>query len=57
MTLTGKSAPLRSSLALQYESFLNHQKAAINKQPKAKNIKTKDEAQELQPRSENPGNQ
>jgi hypothetical protein len=28
MTLTGKSAPLQSSLALQYESFLNDGEAS-----------------------------
>ena len=55
MTFTGMSAPLRSGTRLQYESFLSHQKAAINEQLKAKNIKTKDEAQELHPRNENPG--
>jgi GNAT superfamily N-acetyltransferase len=53
MTLTGRSAPLRSGTRLQYESFLSHQKAANNKQATAKNIKTKGEAQELQPRNEN----
>lgn len=54
MTLTGRSAPLRSGTRLQYESCLSHQKAAINKQPESQKIKTEDEAQELQPRSENP---
>ncbi|HEY8808787.1 MAG TPA: hypothetical protein VIM28_02090 [Solirubrobacterales bacterium] len=28
MTLTGKTAPLRSSLALQYESFVNDGEAS-----------------------------
>jgi hypothetical protein len=55
MTLTGRSAPLRSGTRLQYESFLSHQKAANNKQPPTKSIKTKGEAQELQPRNENQG--
>lgn len=56
-TAPGRSAPLRSGTRIHYESFLSHQKAAINKHPTAKKIKAKDEAQELQPRNENPGSQ